>query len=309
MDRDRRLAALIAALRGSVNMGPAELAARLGISTRTVFRDIRALVEAGLPIRYEDGYRLALPSLIPPIHLTGDEAFALKVAAGARRAASAPIGGALGRALAKLELSIRASVRPREPGPRQMSLAFFLPEKGSPHERIIGALTDLVAEGRRAIIRYARTDRGAGHPIEVEPMHLVRQPDEWALIALVPAARRVRAFPLSRIRDVTPSARRIRAGPPARRRAPASPLFATTSVEVRLPGRLAEGLFSVAGGWPGRVTPAQDGSAVVTLAVAEPAELLPWLLALGPDVEVLAPPELRARLRALAEETARKHAG
>jgi predicted DNA-binding transcriptional regulator YafY len=309
MERDRRLAALIAALRGPTRVGPADLAARLGVSTRTVFRDLRRLVEAGLPVRYQAGYRLDLPGLIPPVHLTGDEAFALKVAAGPRRAGRAPLAGVLERALAKLELSIRASLPPVARGPRQMSLAFCVPEEVPEHERILGALGELVADGRRAIIRYARAGRGQGRPVEVEPAHLTRQPDGWALVAFVPGERRLRTFPLAWIRAVGPSPRPARARAAARRRRVVPRAPAAAAVEVRLSGRVARGLAAAEPGWPGKVAPAPDGSAVATLAVSDPAELLPWLLALGSEVEVLAPPDLRARVRAVADEVARKHAG
>ncbi|HEY0253812.1 MAG TPA: HTH domain-containing protein, partial [Kofleriaceae bacterium] len=60
-----------------------EVADQFGVSLRTVYRDMSALVEAGYPVEGNagDGYRLRQESYLRPLALTGDEAEALAIAA------------------------------------------------------------------------------------------------------------------------------------------------------------------------------------------------------------------------------------
>jgi predicted DNA-binding transcriptional regulator YafY len=95
-----------------------ELAGRLGVSARTLRRDIDRLRELGYPVDatpgVAGGYRLAAGSHVPPLMLDDEEAVALAV--GLRAAAGASIGGiedtAL-QALAKLEQVLPDRLRRR----------------------------------------------------------------------------------------------------------------------------------------------------------------------------------------------------
>jgi biotin operon repressor len=60
-----------------------DVAEKFGVSLRTVYRDVRALVEAGFPVDGTpgDGYRLPQASCLRPLALTGDEAEVLTIAA------------------------------------------------------------------------------------------------------------------------------------------------------------------------------------------------------------------------------------
>jgi len=82
MNRIDRLTAILIQLQTKRWITSTEIAARYEISQRTVYRDIRALEEAGVPIGSEagkgyflvDGYRL------PPVMFTREEAGALLIA-------------------------------------------------------------------------------------------------------------------------------------------------------------------------------------------------------------------------------------
>ena len=79
MKRDQRLYDLVQILRdGKLHTG-AELAARLGVSARTIWRDMAMMAETGLPVSGERGlgYILRSPLLLPPTMLTPDEMEAL----------------------------------------------------------------------------------------------------------------------------------------------------------------------------------------------------------------------------------------
>src|ERR1700759_5722758 len=76
----------------------ADLAARLGVSPRTLRRDVDRLRELGYPVAahpgVDGGYQLAAGAALPPLVLADEEAVALAV--GLRLAAQEAGGGSMG---------------------------------------------------------------------------------------------------------------------------------------------------------------------------------------------------------------------
>ena len=79
MNRIDRLQAILIQLQGKRIVKAQEIAERFGISLRTVYRDIRSLEEAGVPIAAEAGVGYSLMShyQLPPVSFTHHEASAL----------------------------------------------------------------------------------------------------------------------------------------------------------------------------------------------------------------------------------------
>ena len=79
MTRSDRLIDLVQILRdGRLHRGR-DLAVRLGVSLRTIYRDMDTLVASGLPIEGERGigYMMTAPITLPPLNLTLEELEAL----------------------------------------------------------------------------------------------------------------------------------------------------------------------------------------------------------------------------------------
>jgi predicted DNA-binding transcriptional regulator YafY len=81
MNRIDRLTAILIQLQSRRIVKASEIAARFEISLRTVYRDIRALEEAGIPIGAEPGkgYYIIEGYHLPPVMFTRDEAGALLI--------------------------------------------------------------------------------------------------------------------------------------------------------------------------------------------------------------------------------------
>ena len=79
MSRDDRLFNLVQILRDGRLHTAAELASGLGVSTRTIWRDVAIMANSGLPIQGERGlgYILRSALVLPPTMLTGEELEAL----------------------------------------------------------------------------------------------------------------------------------------------------------------------------------------------------------------------------------------
>ncbi|NYI96815.1 biotin operon repressor [Streptomonospora nanhaiensis] len=115
-DTSARLLRLLSLLQSVPDWSGPRLAERLGVTTRTVRKDVERLRDLGYPVHATPGagggYRLGAGARLPPLVL--DDAEAVAVAVGLRTAASGSIAGveetAL-RALAKLEQVLPSRLR------------------------------------------------------------------------------------------------------------------------------------------------------------------------------------------------------
>ena len=79
MNRIDRLVALIVLLQSKKLIRGKEIADYFNVSLRTVYRDINAICEAGVPVAAEagEGYSIMEGYHLPPVMFTTDEAAAL----------------------------------------------------------------------------------------------------------------------------------------------------------------------------------------------------------------------------------------
>jgi len=79
MNRDQRFYDLIQLMRDGRLHTATELAQAVGVSTRTIWRDMAMMAQTGLPVTGERGlgYILRAPLMLPPTMLTTDELDAL----------------------------------------------------------------------------------------------------------------------------------------------------------------------------------------------------------------------------------------
>lgn len=79
MNRDQRLFDLVQILRDGRLHTAGELAAAMGVSTRTIWRDMAMMAATGIPVEGERGlgYILRAPLVLPTMALSPDEAAVL----------------------------------------------------------------------------------------------------------------------------------------------------------------------------------------------------------------------------------------
>jgi predicted DNA-binding transcriptional regulator YafY len=199
--RARRLVSLLLLLQQGRRWTAAELAERLGISLRTVHRDLQALREAGVPIRADrgpgggfalpDGYRTRLP-------LTAEETQALLI--GAPGAASA-LG--LGALLLEARLKVLASLPTELRRDAARAAAFFHVDEprwfSRPDESpFLAELATAASEQRRVSVEYRRRDEVVTPTLD--PLGLVLKAGVWYLAARDDAE--IRVFRVSRLASV-----------------------------------------------------------------------------------------------------------
>jgi predicted DNA-binding transcriptional regulator YafY len=198
MRRADRLFELVQRLRARRLTTAAQLASGLGVSLRTVYRDVADLQHRGVPIEGEAGvgYRLQRGYTLPPLMFTAAQAQALVAAVRmAQPRMDAPLAAeteaALGKIIAVLPAAERAAAE---------SLALFAPDPGltEPVRQALGTLR--VAVAQRSVVAFNYVDeRGSSSQRCVWPLGCFFWGAVWTLAAWCELRQDFRSFRLDRI--------------------------------------------------------------------------------------------------------------
>ncbi|MFC7386522.1 helix-turn-helix transcriptional regulator [Sphaerisporangium rhizosphaerae] len=214
LETSARLLRLLSLLQSRRDWPGASLAERLGVSERTVRRDVDRLRELGYPVNAtrgtDGGYRLGAGAAMPPLLLDDEEAVA--VAVGLRTAARGAVAGieeTSVRALAKLEQVLPSRLRHRV-GALQASIEAVPPDRPGPSVDP-GVLTALAAACRdRERLRFDyRAHDGSAAVRTVEPHRLVSWGRRWYLVAWDVERQDWRTFRADRVEPRTPTGPRF----------------------------------------------------------------------------------------------------
>ena len=313
--RAARLVELLLLLQIRGRASAAELAEQLEVSVRTIYRDIDALGAAGVPVftetgrnggvRLSAGYRVGgLPEL--PAAEAGGLLLAA-VPAAARHLGLAPDAGAH-KLLASMDVRGEAAaraVRERvlvEPEP------WWTAEDDAPP---LPEVARAVWDEREVRITYRGKDQ------VVRPLGLVLKAGTWYLIARRRSSGTDRVYRLSRVSAVDPLPHRferpadfdLRRAWQVRKDAFAASI-PTYFVTVRVGPDAVGHLHLLQEGTPPLPLPddiERDRRGWVTLRLRfeRPETACQLLLQLGADIEVVDPPELRARMTDVADRLRR----
>jgi predicted DNA-binding transcriptional regulator YafY len=301
----------------------AELAERLGVSPRTLRRDVDRLRELGYPVTahpgVDGGYQLVSGTALPPLVVDDEEAVALAVglrlatqgadvpgATGQDTAEHGTIAEAAARALAKVTQVMPARLRRRAEAVAAMTESASWDAARAAQAAAINpdalasaALACRDAERIRFSYGAANGERTERH---VEPLRLVALDRRWYLVAYDLTRNDWRSFRLDRVIGVpqpTGARFRPRALPAAdaaefvRRNITAVPGTWQVEAVIEAPAAVIRKRI---GRW---ATIREDGPGRC-LVTMTPGDNLDWpVIALGvagADFQVLSPPELIARI-------------
>ena len=303
MNRTDRLFALLLELRGTGAGGwiqAERLARTFGVSVRTIYRDMLALNESGVPVVSVagQGYRLLEGYFLPPLHLSVPEAMMLAFGADAVGAAfDAEYAQAAQLARKKLLAALPAE-KSAEVAALREYLRVIPPSEGADAEKL--RLLRGAVLGRRAVTFAYHKPHAAPTQRQAYPLALVYLNGTWMLGAFDTGRGERRAFRLSRIES-------LRVQPAQFVRDPAwkgGPEPATERRDLRVRLLFAPQQKRLVLERPNFFqTSATDTPAgfEVTLQVRDWREIWSWVLSWGAAVRVLEPPELREHLRAEAQ--------
>ncbi|MET8850601.1 YafY family protein [Amycolatopsis sp. NPDC004625] len=218
-DTPARLLGLLSLLQTPREWPGSELASRLGVSPRTIRRDIDRLRELGYPVEASrgtaGGYRLVAGTAMPPLVLDDEEAVAIAV--GLRTAAGQSVSGieeASVRALAKLEQVLPARLRRRVGTIGTATVA--VPATGPAVDPAqLTVFAGAIANHETVRFRYHAND-GTETRRRTEPLRLVAAGRRWYLVAYDLDRADWRTFRADRVDDAQATGGRAqRREPPA----------------------------------------------------------------------------------------------
>jgi predicted DNA-binding transcriptional regulator YafY len=315
MNRTDRLVAMVLFLQGRRVVRASEMAAHFEVTERTIYRDIAALGEGGVPISGEAGvgYCLMKGYQLPPVMFTAEEASALFVGGEmVKQFTDASLQGPMASALDKLR-----AVLPRDRQDHVHKLVSRTIVRGRMGRAApdIGSQRWMVTVQQGVVLRrvlrmaYRGLDREEETQRDVEPLGVVFYGGAWTLVAWCRLRTGIRHFRVDRIRrlellpvvftprddfslaehmersshegDTEPV--RIWFHAHAQERAQRES-YATLSEEKKRDGGAEFTLYSYSLEWTAQ-----------------------WLLSFGDRAEAVAPPKLRQLVRTAAEKVAAKH--
>ncbi|WP_228000645.1 helix-turn-helix transcriptional regulator [Nocardia australiensis] len=204
----RRLLSLLSLLQVRRDWPGGLLAQRLGVSDRTVRRDVDRLRELGYPVRAvkgpEGGYRLDVGNELPPLLFDDEQAVALAVALRIAVGTGAGIEEAAARALATVRQVMPARLRQRVDA-LEITAVESAGRGADPQvdTDVLLALSTAIRSGEELRFAYqspARPDDTGPRPARrVQPHHLVVRGGRWYLIGWDPERRDWRIYRADRI--------------------------------------------------------------------------------------------------------------
>jgi predicted DNA-binding transcriptional regulator YafY len=207
-----RLLRLLSLLQARRDWTSAELASRLGVTTRTIRHDVDRLRGLGYPVNARPGvaggYRLGAGGALPPLLLDDEEAVAVVI--GLRAAASGSVAGieeASVRALAKLQQVLPARLRHRVSAFQGYALpvAWRGPQVDPD---VLTLIAGACRDHERLRFDY-RAHGGAASRRSVEPYRLVHNRGRWYLVAWDADRDAWRTFRVDRISPLPPTGPRF----------------------------------------------------------------------------------------------------
>jgi predicted DNA-binding transcriptional regulator YafY len=202
MRRTDRLFDLVTVLRDGQLHRAQDLADRLKVSVRTVYRDMETLQASGIPVEGERGvgYILTAPVTLPPLDLTLLELEALELGMAVVAEAADPELRAAARALSsKIDAVIPADRAPPKDGWRFAVHPFADAARGFRH---MPSLRAAIRARQKLDLAYRDAEDRSSSSRTIRPLQMDYRGRVWTLTAWDEAESDFRTFRADRIEDV-----------------------------------------------------------------------------------------------------------
>lgn len=312
MNRTDRLVSMVMLLQSRRVITAAQLAEHFEITERTVYRDLAALGEGGVPIVGEPGVGYSLMSgyCLPPVMFSPDEAFAV-VTGGllVERMTDASMREAIRSAMGKVTAVLPTGLQGRVDRLRKtMVIEARSPTRGSVP---LSTVQRAMAEGCVLRLNYLGAARGAPTERVVEPLGLVFYLDHWHLIAWCRLRGEMRDFRVDRIVRCETLPEPIPPHPGFNLNAHLAKCMVPDRSEFAVIEVPEHTLESVRRFWGPTIVEEQITGRQARIRFAFRPEgfdyVARWLLSMGTDAEILSPEALRVKVADMARATAEHH--
>ena len=200
MNRIDRLFGILTLLQSKKYVTAEQISGRFGISVRTVYRDVKALGETGIPVSFETskGYFIVQGYFLPPVSFTSEEANALQLMETMVKGfADQSIYHHYSSALQKVKALLRSPQKENaEFLHRNMKMQ--LPQCFVNDYDYLSVLQTAISEKKNIELEY-KNNKAEISKRRVEPIGLVFYAFSWHLIAWCHLRSEYRDFKVARI--------------------------------------------------------------------------------------------------------------
>lgn len=320
MQRAERLLAITLLLQARGKMPAHQLAELLGVSVRTIYRDISALSMAHVPVAMEHGpgggYYLLQEHYVETSHFSREEVVSLILG-------GAMVGNYglfaddedLHRAFLKLEATLPEEYRADVQAARERILFDTNAWQSRPTTAYLDLIRSALWKGQQIDILYPRTNSSTLTWRQVEPYGLVykglsrrqMRTGVWYLIAFCHCCQHMHSFRVGYIQDVHVRAEKVQIRPDfdlrtywqeARRHIEKRLQSLTMTLKLQAAVRHRLGSDAIV------LNEERDGSIIVRLPIESLDAAISYVLSLGPHALVLAPNQIREEVAQAARHMA-----
>jgi len=204
MNRIDRLFGITTMLQSKKHVSAEQIAEQFGISVRTVYRDVKALTEQGIPVSFEQhrGYFLVQGYFLPPVSFTPEEANALLLMEKmALSFGDRSIHAHYTTALHKVKAVLRSKEKDRF---EQLNnrIRTHVPEQFSGNFEYLATLQSAISERHIIEVEY-RNNNGIASLRRLEAIGLIFYGAAWHIIAWCHLRNEYRDFKVVRIGRLT----------------------------------------------------------------------------------------------------------
>lgn len=308
MNRVDRLFAILLLLQRKRHARAQDLAQAFEVSERTIYRDIEALCESGVPLLGTpgEGYELMQGYFIPPLLFTPAEATALFLGCQMMLAhTKGQVAFDAEQALAKIAIVLPEHMRV-EVFQLTEFIHFFAPgQRFDLYEPNLAALQQAIREQRVVHLRYHSLSQDETTERDFEPQRLYYQGGNWYVHGYCRLRQDFRGFRINRMESLRLSREKFgkrEAPPPSKDWRPIELCVRFGGAKVRWVRERQHYGYRREEAVPG------SDDVVMIYHVEQLSEFVPWLLGWGAAAVPLEPPELREAIHrealAMAEQSA-----
>lgn len=315
MNKTDRLLAILLELQQRKVMRAEDLASLFETSVRTIYRDIQALSEAGVPVigAPGQGYSLMEGYFLPPIMFTAEEAVAMLIGTNfVEQRFDAEYGEKARASRKKIESILPERVRADAARVRK-TMRLLAP--GS--KAALGEERDYLKLVRRAILEERKLEFHYAKKMpdsqgnrksfrSAAPYGLAFLQGSWTLIAWCDLRQGIRHFRLSRMKDLTILEEHFVMPPDFHLENYRPPDDRNLLVRILASHGIADRVKEAGNYYMENIEECEEGL-LVSFRVRRPEEILHWVLGWGSDVVVLEPQSFRDRIRDEAEKMFKRY--